>query len=229
MTPNAEPVSQSRAAMVPDVGWSFSNGWQVLWKYFLELLLISIVLFLFSLPTWLSEAAEHVHIGAAVLLWLFTVIYGVLLLAPIEYGVAFGFLKAARLDRLDVKDIFEVFQNWANAVLANILVAFIVGVGILLLIIPGIVFACKLAFVPYIIVDRKLDAIQAVKESWRMTNGHALTVFLVGLLAIPISLAGLLCFIVGIIPAVMWIRLAFASLYHAVSQSAGAPPAPVAS
>lgn len=121
--------------------------------------------------------------------------------------------------------MFESFQNYANAVLANVLVYFIVAVGIILLIIPGIVFACKLAFVPYLVVERKMYAIEAVKESWRMTSGHALTVFLIGLLSIPIALAGLLCFVVGIIPAIMWIRLAFASLYHAVSQTAR-PPAP---
>jgi hypothetical protein len=62
-----------------------------------------------------------------------------------------------------------------------------------------------------------MEAIKAVKESWRMTDGHALNVFLIGLLAIFIALAGLICLIVGIIPAVIWIELAFASLYHAVS------------
>jgi hypothetical protein len=44
-------------------------------------------------------------------------------------------------------------------------------------------------------------------------------VFLIGLLAIPIVIAGLICLVVGIIPALMWITAAFASLYHAVSKS----------
>ena len=39
-----------------------------------------------------------------------------------------------------------------------------------------------------------------------------------GLLAFPILIAGALCFGVGIIPAVIWIRSAFASMYFAVSQ-----------
>ena len=87
------------------------------------------------------------------------------------------------------------------------------------MIIPGIIFACKLAFTPYLVVDRKMEVIEAVKESWRMTDGHAWTVFLIGLLAIPICIAGLICFGVGIIVSLMWIRLTFASLYHAVSVS----------
>jgi len=50
-----------------------------------------------------------------------------------------------------------------------------------------------------------------------MTNGHAWTVFLIGLLGIPIFIAGLICFLVGAIIAGMWIYMALASLYHAVS------------
>ena len=60
---------------------------------------------------------------------------------------------------------------------------------------------------------------EAVKESWRMTNGHAWIVFLIGLLDIPISIVGLICLVVGIIPAGMWIKATFASLYHSVNVS----------
>jgi uncharacterized membrane protein len=96
-------------------------------------------------------------------------------------------------------------------------VSIIVCIGFVLIIIPGIIFACKLAFTPYLVVDRKMDVIEAVKTSWRMTNGHAWKVFLIGLLGIPIAIAGLICFGVGVIIAGMWINLAIASLYHSVS------------
>jgi len=64
-----------------------------------------------------------------------------------------------------------------------------------------------------------MDVIEAVKESWRITDGHAWTVFLIALLGIPICILGLLLFGVGIIFAGIWIGLAFASLYYAVSKS----------
>ncbi len=51
-----------------------------------------------------------------------------------------------------------------------------------------------------------------------MTRGYAVKIFLMGLLAIPIGIAGLICFGVGIIPAIMWIRCAFASMYFAVCE-----------
>lgn len=66
-----------------------------------------------------------------------------------------------------------------------------------------------------------MQVIEAVQESWRMTTGHAWKVFLISLLAIPICIAGLICFGVGIIISIMWISLAHASLYYAVSNSGG--------
>ena len=145
--------------------------------------------------------------------------YGLLIVAPLEYGTASAYLRAARGDKLEIKDMFAAFRNYWNAVLANLLVDIIVLVGFILLIVPGIIFACKLAFVHYLVVDQKMGVIEAVKGSWRMTNGHAWQVFLIGLLAIPIGIAGLICFVVGIVIAVMWVNLAFASLYHAISLS----------
>jgi uncharacterized membrane protein len=123
-----------------------------------------------------------------------------------------------RNEKFEVKDMFLAFENYLNVVLANLLVWAIIGIGIFLLVVPGIIFACKLAFVKYLVMERKMDPVEAVKESWRMTTGHAWDIFLIGLLAIPIGIAGLICFGVGIIPAVMWIRSAFASMYFASSK-----------
>ena len=206
------------APWVPGVGSSYSNAWRQLWKHFLVLFLIGIVYGLISSVSWVFRFAA---VGLSPVL---SLAYSILLTNPLGYGVAFAYLKAARGDELQVKDMFEAFRNYWNAVLASLLVSVITIVGFVLFIIPGIIFACKLAFTPYLVVDRKMGVIEAVKESWRMTGGHAWKVFLIGLLAIPIGIAGLICFGVGIIVAIMWVTLAFASLYHAVSKLSEASP-----
>ena len=211
---------QNSTVFAPTVGASYGNGWRQMKKYFLELFLIGILGFLIGLPSWIFESDGDVTAGLTVL-GVLGFIYGILIANPTDYGVSFAFLKAARSDKPEIRDMFEAFHNYWNAVLANILVGAIVIIGFVLLIVPGIIFLCKLAFTPYLVVDRKMAVIEAVKESWRMTNGHAWTVFLILLLAIPISVVGLLCLIVGIIPAFMWIGASFASLYHAVSTSGG--------
>ena len=201
----------------PGVLSSYGHGWCQLWKYILELFLIGLIAFFIGLPGAVMSTAYQKMECAGVMIGLMAMAYSILLTNPIEYGVSFAFLKASRGDKLEIKDLFEVFQNYWNAVLANLLVGIIILFGFIMLVVPGIIFACRLAFVSYLVVDRKMDVIPAVKESWRLTRGHANKVFLMALLAIPIAIAGLICLLVGIIPAIMWIQAAFASLYHAVS------------
>ncbi len=218
MAQNKADTTSSATILAPTVGASYKNGWRQMWKYFLELFLIGIIGFIIGIPSGIG-GSEGEASAVLSILGVLGFIYGILVVGPTDYGVDFAFLKAARGDKLEIRDMFEAFRNYWNAVLANILVGVIVLIGLFLLIVPGIIFACKLAFTPYLVVDRKMAVIEAVKESWRMTNGHAWKVFLIGLLAIPIVIVGLLCLVVGIIPSLMWITATFASLYHAVSVS----------
>ncbi len=220
MSQDNEHVVGKPPVLKPGVFSSYENGWRQLWKYFLELFLIIIISMVISLPTAVSEIGDNLIVP---ILGLFAVVYGILVEGPIGFGVSFAYLKAARGDKLVITDMFEAFRNYLNAVLASLLVGIIIGVGLVLLIVPGIIFACKLAFTPYLVVDRKMEVVEAVKTSWRMTNGHAWKVFGIGLMAIPIGIAGLLLFGVGIILSIMWVSLALASLYHAVSTYLEAP------
>ena len=215
---NAAPAG-GVAAVEPRAGSCYSHGWDRMWNYFLELLLIVVVMIVAAIPiTWMS-LADEMGTYEGFLLKFFALIYWIMLFAPLKYGFAYAFLRAARSEKLDTKDILIPFRNYFNAVLANLLVSIVIGIGIAFLIVPGIILACKLAFVPYLVVDRKLDAIEAFKESWRMTGGHALEIFLIGLLAMPIGIAGFILLGVGLIASTMWIGLAFASMYYAVAGS----------
>jgi len=204
----------------PGVTSSYENGWRQLWKYFLVLFVILIISGIISLPTAASEIGDNLIVPV---LGFFAVLYGIFIEGPVAFGVSFANLKAARGEKLVIADMFGAFRNYLNAVLASLLTGIIIAFGLILLIVPGIIFACKLAFTPYLVVDRKMEVLEAIKTSWKMTDGHALQVFGIALLAIPIGIAGLLLFGVGVILSIMWINLAFASLYHSVSISIETP------
>jgi uncharacterized membrane protein len=141
-----------------------------------------------------------------------------LLSGPIGYSVDWVFLKAVRREKIEIKDMLSVFErNYWNAVLACIITAVIVIIGIIMLIVPGIIFACRLAFVPYLVIDRKMEAMEALKTSWELTKGHGWKIFLIGLLGFFIVIAGLIVLFFGIIISIMWISTAMAVLYHDVS------------
>ncbi len=210
------------SSLRPGVGSAYRQGWSQLWKYFLELFLIVIIGWVIGAPASLGGWSGGVTQAVGIIGFL-GFAYTILIAGPVDYGISFVFLKAARDERMEIKDMFAAYSNYWNAVLANLLVAAIVIVGLMLLIVPGIFFACKLAFTPYLVVDRKMEVIEALRESWRMTNGHALSVFFIGLLGIPVMIAGLIVFGVGVIVSIMWINMALASLYQAVSLTDTAP------
>ena len=209
---------------IPDAGSSYSIGWKVLMTAFVELLVISIVYMVLSGPIatvqWKVDSFEWFLVP----LVLFGIAYGIFVAGPIDYGAKWVFLKAVRGERIEVRDIFITFQrNYWNVIIANVVVSIIIGLGIVMLIVPGIIFACRLAFVPYLVVDREMDVMDALRVSWDMTRGYGWQIFLMGLLAIPVVLLGLICLFVGVIVSVMWISAAFAVMYHAVEMKDGIP------
>ncbi|MFC1948077.1 hypothetical protein ACFLXY_09190 [Chloroflexota bacterium] len=206
----------------PEAGACYSHGLKKLSKHLIDFLLIFIVMIVFGIPTyiisWVQGFGDPVNFAWAFFGWA----YGFLVTGPLEYGVSFAYLKAVRGEKPEVKDLSKILENYWNIIIATVLCGIIVFIGFILFIIPGIYFLCKLAFVRYLVVDEKMDVLKAIQESWNMTNGHALTIFLMGLLAIPIIIAGILLFGIGVIFSYMWIEAAFASLYHAAS-SQGKP------
>lgn len=203
----------------PAVGSVYGFGWERMKKFFLDLFLVTIIVGVVLVPIAMINSLDGRETPGGVLLRIFSLAFWLLVFAPIDYGAAFIFLKAVRNERFEVKDMFSTFDNYLNVVLANLLVSTIVAIGIVLLVVPGIIFACRLAFVRYLVLEKKMEPVQAVKESWRMTQGYAGEIFLMGLVAFFVAIGGLICLGVGIIPAVIWIRCAFASMYYAVSEA----------
>jgi uncharacterized membrane protein len=99
--------------------------------------------------------------------------------------------------------------------------------GFFALIIPGIIIACRLAFVSYLVMDKKLDPIEAVERSWKLTKGHGWKVFFMAIMSFFIIIFGLILFIVGIFPAITWVSASFASLYQSVLNEKEKPFEPV--
>ncbi len=210
--------------IVPDASSCYSKGWRVMGIYFMELLVIGIVYSILSGPMGVMQIGNDSFEWYMVPLIMFGMLYGIFVAGPISYGANWVFLKAVRGERVEIRDVFVVFQrNYWNAVIANVVVAVIVGLGIVMLIVPGIIFACRLVFVPYLVVDKEMDVMEALKVSWNMTRGYGMQIFLMGIMAFFIAIGGLLLLFVGIFVSIMWIKSSFAAMYYAVEQKDGIP------
>jgi uncharacterized integral membrane protein len=200
-TMNAENpfVSNTRA------GDNYSKGWNVAFATFIELIVVTLVYAFIQIPTgafqYKTDHFEWFMIPIAML----AIGYGIFISGPIGMSADWVFLKAVRREKIEIKDMFSVFErNYWNAVLAGLIKFMIIGLG-------------------FLIIDRKMEAIEALKASWAMTRGHGWTIFGMALLAFLIIIAGLLCFFFGVFIAAMWISAAFAVLYHSVYLKKGIP------
>ena len=198
---------------------SFGYGWQQLWKYFLHLFLIAVILLVLNTPVMPGPFGDEgpFHSGGFVVFNLFIAAYSLLVLPIIKYGGDWLYLRYMRDENPNIADIFAGFKKgYLNVVLANLLVFAICGIGFVLFIVPGLIFACRLSFVSYLVMDKGLDPVAAIEKSWNMTRGHGWRIFGMYLLGIPLVLCCFFLVIVGALFALMWIGTAFASLYHAV-------------
>jgi len=229
--------------LIPTFENSFGTGFQVMLDNFLRLLLVVFVLAILTAPfkgihynfnlndlpktpfNWGHMVGHDLgklfSLGA---LGMFGVFFGLLALAytflaapVVKYGGNMIFVQAVRKIKPDFELLIRGFwQNYLYIILANLLVVALVVLGCFALIIPGIIIGCRLVFVSYIVMDKKLDPIEAVELSWKLTRGHGWRIFAMGLASFFIIIFGLCLFLIGIFPAMMWISCSFATLYQSV-------------
>jgi uncharacterized membrane protein len=222
---------------IPSFSGSYGTGWKAMADNFLRLLLVVLVLVIITSPMTGVNAKYEMDAGdfrnlpfdmedffkigaiglAAAFMGLIALLYYFLLLPVFKYGAKMMFVQASRSITPDFDMLINGFRKgYLNIVLANLLVTALIGIGIVFLLVPGIIIACRLVFTPYLVMDRGLDPIKAAEESWRLTRGHGWTVFLMGLIAFFIYIAGLICFFVGVLVSDMWVKSSFATLYNSV-------------
>ena len=213
--------------LVPSIGGSFGYAWRKMFgKAFLILLVTVIIVGLLNGP---SAGANMKFDGdfnfPFILLFpmiLFGLAYHFLFLPIIKFGEKFLFLKAMRDEEADLKLLFDGFKTkYLNIVLANLIIFALVLIGFMMLIIPGIIVACRLVFVPLLVMDKNLDPMKAVEKSWELTRGHGWEIFVMAILSGFIFIGGALVFIVGAIISIIWIHSAFATFYQALLNEKG--------
>ncbi|OGG54886.1 hypothetical protein A3C20_03200 [Candidatus Kaiserbacteria bacterium RIFCSPHIGHO2_02_FULL_55_25] len=158
--------------------------------------------------------------GAAVVFALVGVFVGVVGQLLVKMGTISFTLKAHDApEAARFEDLWAPEKFWSYF-LASILVGLIVVVGILLLIVPGIMWALRFMFVPYLIIDRKLDVSAAMRESSRITLGHKWQ--LLGLVVVLglLNILGLLALVVGLLVTVPVTMLAVVHAYRTLEHSA---------
>ena len=90
---------------------------------------------------------------------------------------------------------YKIFLDYA---IVSIICGFLVILGFFIFIIPGLFFAVKLQFAKTLVVDKNMGAIDAIKKSWKMTDGNFWKLLLFVLTICVINLIGAIPFGLGL-------------------------------
>lgn len=112
------------------------------------------------------------------------------------------FVRGALLETQGQKASFEnIFRgiDYGQVLLVSILVNVGTVIGLVLCIIPGIIFAFLSTFALYFVVDQQQSAVDAIKSSFALVRGRIGDSLLTIILVFLVSLLGLLACCIGII------------------------------
>ncbi|HEY9786557.1 MAG TPA: hypothetical protein V6D17_14205 [Candidatus Obscuribacterales bacterium] len=139
---------------------------------------------------------------------------GLLLAVLIEAGMINVQLRILDQQKVKSDDVYRCYPFVWKYLGAAILYRFACGLGYLCFIVPGIIVQLSFQYFGYFIIERKMGPIQALKASWAITDGCRFSLLLFGIIQYFINWLGMLCFLIGAIPAGMVTMLAQASAYR---------------
>lgn len=142
------------------------------------------------------------------------------LISLIIYGLLYAGLfrmatRQMRGETVTIGDLFDFGDVALQAILGSILTSIIIYLGLILCIIPGLIFSGLLMFTFPLIVDQKMSALEAIATSFNTLKSQWLmaTVFI-----IVIGFIAMLGFLFCVVGALITIPLALLSITVAYSK-----------
>jgi uncharacterized membrane protein len=177
------------------VGDAVGYGWSVYWKNVATLVVIGIVVV--GIDLVISAVARSVDNLGVQLVIQFAALFLSLL---ISLGWIRVSLEVTRGVQPTLGDLFR-FEGYGPYVGAAILFALGFYVGLILFVVPGLIFAVTFGFFGFVIAERGDDigVIESLRASADLTRGNRWPLFGLGIVLFLINLVGVLAFVVGLI------------------------------
>ncbi len=215
------------------VGDAIKQGWEIFKSRPWFFIGAGIILFIASIVVGLvTEAIDSVLMGDVPVTpenpdqgSLIGGLVNFLLSSLINMGAIAFFLKAYdNLSNTSYGDLWHP-QSYLPYLAVTILFGLMMGLGMLLLIVPGLIVLVVFFFSPFIVIDRATGPIEALKASMEITKGHRWQLFLLVLAIIGINILGVLALFVGLLVTIPVTTLTIVHVYRLLAGGAVARPA----
>ncbi len=134
--------------------------------------------------------------------------------ATFALGLAKIYLRFRDGDRPVFENLFDGLAHFHKYLGAAIIAWVAILMGLILFVVPGIVFLIRLWFLAFVIADTKAGPLEAIQQSWDISRGRTMELLGFFFLLIVLNVAGLICLGVGLLVTLPISGLALAHLYR---------------
>ncbi|MEX1264478.1 MAG: hypothetical protein WEE66_11215 [Actinomycetota bacterium] len=166
--------------------------------------------------------------GAAILVALVTAVIGVVISAVLQAAIMRGAAQGSIGDPVDVDASYKWgFARFGSVILISILVGLAVAGGLILLVIPGLIFAVMFSVAIPALVVENLRGTEAMSRSWNLVKGHFWHA--VGVIIVAAIIGAVVGGIIGAIGGAIGDNWFVSWIFQAIAQIITAPFAAIVS
>lgn len=202
------------------IGEAISYGWEKFKKHFLFLWMILATTWLISIGFNLLQkgAGDETLLGGLIS------VVAIVVSLIVNLGLIRMYLDLADGTESKLERLFSQYRFFWKYLGGVIVYSLMVVLGLVLLIVPGIYLALRYQFFSYLIIDKNLGPIEALKGSAVMTDGVKWKLFGLSLTLLGLNLLGVVALVVGLLVTVPMSIMAYVYVYRALRDRTAVVP-----
>lgn len=200
---------------MPKITEALSWSWNKYKENFLFFIVVILIFFGLSILSGILQGGLESQLGQAAGLigFLFS-----LLRILMEIGYLNILLKFHDGKKPEYGDLFSYYPLFIKFFLNSIVVGFLIVVGFILLILPGIFLLVRLQFAAIMVADKGAGPIEATKKSWNLTRGHFWKLLGFDIVFVLLNILGALLLGIGLAVTIPVTTLSYAYIYRKLSK-----------
>ncbi len=195
------------------MGEAINFGFQKTIKYFWTFFLIVLTIMILEWPLQYRLREEH-NVAIIIILYLLTIVIGTI----INLGTINIAVKLSKNEDITYGDLFTKARLFWKYLFASIIYSIIVLLGLILFIIPGIIWSIKYQFFGYFIVEEDINPIESLRASAKITEGLKFYLFIFMIFIIILNVVGVILLGVGLFITIPITIGAYGFLYRTLKK-----------
>lgn len=186
--------------------WSISIGLLILYG-----IIQTVLNFIFPLTTFNFEYGANIEETYNLYYALLTIIIN----APLNVGLLIFFLNISKENNIKIDNLFQGFKSTVPIIVSLICTNFLVILGSLMLIVPGVYFFLGYSMTQFVIAENpKISGLEAMSRSDKMMKGNRLKLFFFFIKSFFLLIVGCIPLFLGLFVVIPWITLAYTKFYE---------------